>query len=96
MAEGGREAEEELVDIFSGIPRVTGIPRDGKQNRYESRDWDGTGKKCHREWAGPGIVMIPNFIHKYTFYINKLLTVYFNSELVALSRSPPVCFGVAG
>ncbi len=36
------------ADIFSGIPRVTGnlagIPRDGKQNRYESRDWDGTGK----------------------------------------------------
>ncbi len=25
-------------------------------------------KKCNREWAGPGIVMI----HKYTFYINKL------------------------
>ncbi len=22
----------------------SGIPRDGKQNRYESRDWDGTGK----------------------------------------------------
>ncbi len=32
------------ADIFSGIPRVTGIPRDGKQNRYESRDWDGRGK----------------------------------------------------
>ncbi len=32
------------ADIFSGIQRVTGIPRDGKQNRYESRDWDGTGK----------------------------------------------------
>ncbi len=31
--------------IFSGIPRVTGIPRDGKQNRYELRDWDGRGKK---------------------------------------------------
>ncbi len=26
------------ADIFSGIPR------DGKQNRYESRDWDGRGK----------------------------------------------------
>ncbi len=26
------------ADIFSGIPR------DGKQNRYELRDWDGTGK----------------------------------------------------
>ncbi len=23
---------------------ISGIPRDGKQNRYESRDWDGTGK----------------------------------------------------
>ncbi len=32
------------ADIFWGIPRVTGIPRDGKQNRYESRDWDGRGK----------------------------------------------------
>ncbi len=34
------------ADIFSGIPRVTGIPRewDGKQNRYELRDWDGRGK----------------------------------------------------
>ncbi len=30
------------ADIFSGIPRVTGIPRE--QNRYESRDWDGRGK----------------------------------------------------
>ncbi len=26
------------ADIFSGIPR------DGKQNRYESRDWNGRGK----------------------------------------------------
>ncbi len=26
------------ADIFSGIPR------DGKQNRYESLDWDGRGK----------------------------------------------------
>ncbi len=26
------------ADIFLGIPR------DGKQNRYESRDWDGRGK----------------------------------------------------
>ncbi len=32
------------ADIFSGIPRVTGILRDGKQNRYELRDWDGRGK----------------------------------------------------
>ncbi len=30
------------------------------------------GEEQNREWAGPGIVMIPNFIHKYTFYINKL------------------------
>ncbi len=29
------------ADIFSGIPR------DGKQNRYESRDWDGTGKNLN-------------------------------------------------
>ncbi len=30
-------------------------------------------KQCQREWAGPGIaITIPNFIHKYTFYINKL------------------------
>ncbi len=37
--------ESELeADFFSGIPRVTGIPRDGKQNHYESRDWDGRGK----------------------------------------------------
>ncbi len=26
------------AEIFSGIPR------DGKQNHYESRDWDGRGK----------------------------------------------------
>ncbi len=32
------------ADIFSGIPLVTGIPRDGKQNRYDLRDWDGRGK----------------------------------------------------
>ncbi len=70
------------ADIFSGIPRVTGIPRDGKQNRYEPRDWD--GKKLNREWAG--IVMIPNFTYKYTFYINyKLYILILNSILVALS-----------
>ncbi len=34
------------ADIFPGIPRVTGIPRDGEKNRYESRDWDGTGKNA--------------------------------------------------
>ncbi len=60
------------ADIFSGIPRVTGIPRDGKQNRYESRDWDGRGKFFIGSGVGPGIVRIPNFTHKYTFYINKL------------------------
>ncbi len=38
------DVPEVEADIFSGIPRVTGIPRDGKQNRYELRDWDGTGK----------------------------------------------------
>ncbi len=42
------------ADIFSGIPRVTGIPRDGRQNRYESRDWDGRGNffigSGDREW----------------------------------------------
>ncbi len=44
----------------------------------------GTGqKKCQQGWAGLGIVMIHNFIHKYTFYINKLLIL--NSILVALS-----------
>ncbi len=33
----------------------------------------GTGEEIfNREWAGPGIVIIPNFTHKYTFYINKL------------------------
>ncbi len=45
-------------------------------------------------------VMIPNLIHKYTFYINKLYAVHFNSELhsscpVSLC-SPPVCCGVTG
>ncbi len=44
----------------------SGIPRDGKQNRYESRDWDGT--------AGVGgtgnRIMIPKCIPKYTFYIH--------------------------
>ncbi len=46
------------ADIFPGIPRVTGL------------GWE--RKKFNREWAGPGKVMIPNFTHKYTFYINKL------------------------
>ncbi len=39
-----RSARGLEADIFSGIPRVTGIPRDGKQNRYELHDSDGTGK----------------------------------------------------
>ncbi len=34
----GEEAYRVEADIFSGILR------DGKQNRHESRDWDGTGK----------------------------------------------------
>jgi len=42
-------------------------------------------KKLNREWVGPGIVMIPNFTHKYTFYINKLYILILNSILVALS-----------
>ncbi len=37
LASHTRELEVE-ADIFSGIPR------DGKQNRDESRDWDGIGK----------------------------------------------------
>ncbi len=38
-------------------------------------------------WEGPGIVitLIPNFIHKYTFYINKLFILILNLILVALS-----------
>ncbi len=56
----------------------------GKQNRYELRDWDGRGE-FNREWAGPEIVMIHNFTHKYTFYINKLYILILNSILVALS-----------
>ncbi len=49
------------ADIFSGIPR------DGKQNRYESRDWDGTGKNATGV-GGTGIVMIyPTLYTQYTF-----------------------------
>ncbi len=65
LASHTRELEVE-ADIFSGIPR------DGKQNRDESRDWDGRRKNLIGSGRGPGIVMIPNFTHKYTFYINKL------------------------
>ncbi len=46
----------------------SGIPQDGKQNRYESRDWDGRGKNL----IGSGRDRESNFTHKYTFYINKL------------------------
>ncbi len=42
-------------------------------NKIASNHVIGTGEEIfNREWAGPGIVMIPNFTHKYTFYINKL------------------------
>ncbi len=48
--------------------------------------WLGRERKIfNREWAGPGIVIIPNFTHKYTFYINKLYILILNSILVALS-----------
>ncbi len=36
------------ADIFSGIPR------DGKQNRYELRDWDGRGKYLIGKVGGTG------------------------------------------
>ncbi len=36
--QSGLQCSAVEADIFSGIPR------DGKQNRYELRDWDGTGK----------------------------------------------------
>ncbi len=65
------QSSELEADIFSGIPRVT-VP-----TSWETKllwiTWLGRDrKKCNREWAGPGIVMIPKFTHKYTFYINKL------------------------
>ncbi len=56
------------ADLAIEADILSGIPRDGKQNRYESRE----RKRFNREWAGPEIIMIPNFTHKYTFYINKL------------------------
>ncbi len=46
----------------------------GNKNHYKSCDWDGTGKMSARV-GGTGNsnnTIIPNFIHKYTFYINKL------------------------
>ncbi len=54
LEDNAREGSVEK-EIFSGIPRVMGIPRDGKQNHYESRDWDGRGKNLigsgrDREW----------------------------------------------
>ncbi len=33
---------ERVFELEAGI--FSGIPRDGKQNRYESRDWDERGK----------------------------------------------------
>ncbi len=46
----------------------------GMGNKIATNHVIGTGEEetCNREWAGPGIVMIPNFTQKYTFYINKL------------------------
>ncbi len=79
------------ADIFSGIPRVMG-------NKITIIHVIGTG--WEKMSAGVGgtrnhnNTMIPNFIHKYTFYINKLYILNLNSILVLWS--PPVCFGVAG
>ncbi len=48
--------------------------------------------------AGVGIVItpIPNFTHKYTFYINKLCILILSLILVALSLYALLLFGVAG
>ncbi len=64
------------ADIFSGIPRVTGIPREsrGMGNKIATNHVIGTGQeKMPAGVGGTGNSNdIPNFIHKYTFYINKL------------------------
>ncbi len=39
-------------------------------NKIATNQVIGTGQE--KMSAGVGIVMIPNFIHKYTFYVNKL------------------------
>ncbi len=78
------------ADIFSGIPR------DGKQNRYESRDWDGTGKHV----SGSGRDRDNNATQVYTqiyLYINKLqpkLYILILNYCPISVCSPPVCFGV--
>ncbi len=57
---------------FFGNPTGHGNPA-GWETKSLRITWLGRErKKFYREWAGPGIVMIPNFTHKYTFYINKL------------------------
>ncbi len=57
---------------FFGNPTGHGIPA-GWETKSLRITWLGRErKKCNREWAGPGIEMIPNLTHKYTFYINKL------------------------
>ncbi len=57
---------------FFGNPTGHGNPA-GWETKSLRITWLGRErKKLNREWAGPGIVMIPNFTHKYTFYINKL------------------------
>ncbi len=57
---------------FFGNPTGHGNPA-GWETKSLRITWLGRErKKFNREWAGPGIVMIPNFTHKYTFYINKL------------------------
>ncbi len=42
LAELHCRGREQVFELEAGI--FSGIPRDGKQNRYESRDWDGRGK----------------------------------------------------
>ncbi len=42
LAELHCRGRERVFELEAGI--FSGIPRDGKQNRYESRDWDGRGK----------------------------------------------------
>ncbi len=50
VAPEGTEPEDKLLNVivyFMSLLEAdifSGIPRDGKQNRYESRDWDGRGK----------------------------------------------------
>ncbi len=73
---GGRTVTENhsLARIRDSHRRLTlfGNPA-GWETKSLRITWSGRdGKKYQREWAEPGTVMIPNFTHKYTFYINKL------------------------